>query len=68
MVAHTGPAIQRRLCYPLLAMIEPYVLFMEKAQESLAGAESEAANGRHNNCANRCYYATTRVSRLRLRP
>src|SRR2546423_14211452 len=31
--------------------------FFEKALESLAGAESEAANGRYNNCANRCYYA-----------
>ncbi len=32
-------------------------LYTEKAQESLAGAESEFANGRYNNCANRCYYA-----------
>lgn len=31
--------------------------FLEKAQEALAGAESEYANGRYNNCANRCYYA-----------
>jgi uncharacterized protein (UPF0332 family) len=31
--------------------------YLEKAQESLAGAESEYANGRYNNCANRCYYA-----------
>lgn len=30
---------------------------MEKAEESLDGAESEFANGRYNNCANRCYYA-----------
>lgn len=33
------------------------VLYLYKAQESLAGAESEFANGRYNNCANRCYYA-----------
>lgn len=32
-------------------------LYAEKAQESLAGAESEFANGRYNNCVNRCYYA-----------
>jgi uncharacterized protein (UPF0332 family) len=31
--------------------------FLAKAEESLAGAESEQAAGRHNNCANRCYYA-----------
>lgn len=28
-----------------------------KAAESLAGAGSEMANARYNNCANRCYYA-----------
>ena len=28
-----------------------------KAEESLAGAESEFAQGRYNTCANRCYYA-----------
>jgi len=32
-------------------------LYADKAQESLAGAESEYVNGRYNNCANRCYYA-----------
>jgi uncharacterized protein (UPF0332 family) len=32
-------------------------VFLAKAQECLAGAESEFANGRFNNCANRCYYA-----------
>jgi uncharacterized protein (UPF0332 family) len=32
-------------------------VFLVKAEESLAGAESEFANGRYNNCANRCYYA-----------
>jgi uncharacterized protein (UPF0332 family) len=31
--------------------------YLFKAQESLAGAASEFANGRYNNCANRCYYA-----------
>ena len=38
-------------------MIDATALFLEKALESLAGAESELANGRYNNCANRCYYA-----------
>lgn len=32
-------------------------IFLAKALESLAGAESEYANERYNNCANRCYYA-----------
>jgi uncharacterized protein (UPF0332 family) len=32
-------------------------IFLDKAQESLAGAQSEFVNGRYNNCANRCYYA-----------
>jgi uncharacterized protein (UPF0332 family) len=31
--------------------------FLDKAAESIAGAESEFVNGRYNNCANRCYYA-----------
>ena len=31
--------------------------FLTKALESLAGAESEFANERYTNCANRCYYA-----------
>src|SRR5947209_8279458 len=31
-------------------------LFLDKAIESLAGADSEFAQGRFNNCANRCYY------------
>jgi uncharacterized protein (UPF0332 family) len=31
--------------------------FLRKALESLAGADSERANRRYNNCANRCYYA-----------
>lgn len=32
-------------------------LYLAKALESLAGSESEFANQRHNNCANRCYFA-----------
>ena len=32
-------------------------VFLAKAEESLAGAESEFANRWYNNCANRCYYA-----------
>ena len=32
-------------------------LFLEKAVESLAGAETEFASGRYNNCANRSYYS-----------
>lgn len=31
-------------------------IYLYKAEQSLAGAESEFANGRYNNCANRCYY------------
>ena len=41
-----------------LSMIEPENLYLRKAEEALAGAESEFANGRYNNCANRCYYST----------
>jgi uncharacterized protein (UPF0332 family) len=33
------------------------ILYLAKAEESVAGAESELANGRYNNSANRCYYA-----------
>lgn len=32
-------------------------IYLTKAQESMEGAASELANGRFNNCANRCYYA-----------
>lgn len=32
-------------------------VFAAKAEQSLAGAESEYANGRYDNCANRCYYS-----------
>ena len=38
-------------------MIERETLFLDKAGESLAGAESEYVNRRYNNCANRSYYA-----------
>lgn len=31
--------------------------YLHKANESLAGAISELASGRYNNCANRSYYA-----------
>src|SRR5688572_11637371 len=39
------------------SVLDPAALFLAKAEESLAGAESEFANGRFNNGANRCYYA-----------
>ncbi len=39
-------------------MISSSTFIFEKADESLAGAESEAANGRYNNSANRSYYAS----------
>jgi uncharacterized protein (UPF0332 family) len=38
-------------------MIEESDIFLDKAEESFAGAESEFINDRFNNCANRCYYA-----------
>jgi uncharacterized protein len=38
-------------------MFEPATIFLSKAQECLAGADSEYASERYNNCANRCYYA-----------
>ena len=38
-------------------MIETESPYWGKAEESLAGAESEFTNGRYNNCANRCYYS-----------
>lgn len=47
--------------------------YLEKAAESLAGAESEYVNGRFNNSANRCYYACFQAAiaallRVGLRP
>jgi uncharacterized protein (UPF0332 family) len=38
-------------------MIDRAAVFMAKALECLAGAESELAHGRYNNSANRAYYA-----------
>src|SRR4051812_19626169 len=40
-----------------LAVIDSGSISLEKAEECLAGAESEFVSGRFNNCANRCYYA-----------
>jgi uncharacterized protein (UPF0332 family) len=38
------------------------LLFLEKALESLAGAESEFTIGRYSNTANRCYYAALQAA------
>ncbi len=38
-------------------MLDEAAVYRAKAEESLAGAEAEFANGRYNNCANRAYYA-----------
>lgn len=38
-------------------MSDARVVILTKSLESLAGAESEFALARYNNCANRCYYA-----------
>jgi uncharacterized protein (UPF0332 family) len=38
-------------------MIDLRQVFLDKADENLAAAESELANRRYNSCANRCYYA-----------
>jgi len=43
-------------------MIEQGTIYRDKAEESLAGAVSEYANGRYNNCANRCYYACFQIA------
>ena len=40
-----------------MTMIDPAAAYLAKAEESLAGADSEFTAGRYNNCANRCYYA-----------
>jgi uncharacterized protein (UPF0332 family) len=37
--------------------MDPSVVYLSKANESLAGATSELVNGRYNNTANRAYYA-----------
>ncbi len=39
------------------AVLDASAIFLAKAEESLAGAESEFVSGCYNNCANRCYYA-----------
>lgn len=41
--------------------------FLAKAEESLAGATSELAQGRYNNVANRCYYACFQAAIAALR-
>jgi uncharacterized protein (UPF0332 family) len=41
----------------MLAMTGADDSFLQKAQESLDGAQSEYVNNRYNNCANRSYYA-----------
>ena len=41
--------------------------FFLKAIECLEGAASEYTNGRYNNCANRCYYATFQAAVFALR-
>jgi uncharacterized protein (UPF0332 family) len=38
-------------------MLDHGAILLAKAAEGLAGAESELANGRYNNSANRAYYA-----------
>ncbi len=43
-------------------MIEGEAIYLDKAIESLQGAESEYMNGRYHNCANRCYYACFQAS------
>ncbi len=40
-----------------MAETELIVIYLAKAEESLAGAESEFGNRRYNNTANRAYYA-----------
>lgn len=42
-------------------------LFLDKARESLAGAEAGFSAGRYNNCANRCYYACFQAAIAALR-
>lgn len=38
-------------------MINRVVMFLDKALESVSGAESEFVDNRYNNCAIRAYYA-----------
>jgi uncharacterized protein (UPF0332 family) len=41
-------------------------IYLFKAEESLAGAVSEYASRRYDNCANRAYYAYVRLGTERL--
>ena len=57
----------------MVMMIEANDIYLEKARESLDGAESEFINRRYNNAANRCYYAAfqaaiSALSRASIRP
>lgn len=45
-----------RACYTA-SVAELREIYLEKAEENLAAAESEFANRRYNTCAARCYYA-----------
>ncbi len=47
-------------------MADEHMIYLTKAQESLLGAQSEFANGRYNNCANRCYYSCLQAARAAL--
>ncbi len=49
------------------AMAEVEDIYFSKAEESLAGAASEYANGRYNNMANRCYYCCFQAAVAALR-
>jgi uncharacterized protein (UPF0332 family) len=37
--------------------------FLTKAEESLTSAQDDFAAGRHNSCANRCYFACFQAAR-----
>jgi len=41
----------------MFSMVDRGTVYLEKAEESVAGAQSEFVNGRYNNCANRAYNA-----------
>ena len=43
--------------YTPLTMTDLRPIYLIKAEEILRGAESELAQSRYNNAANRCYYA-----------
>jgi uncharacterized protein (UPF0332 family) len=51
-----------------MATREDVAIYLAKAMESLEGAESELANRRYNNCANRCYYACFQAAIAALLP